>query len=136
MKVELDENSAVIFKGKHRDVFWEVRGHNFKDELKSSYDFKAMWATYVYLTEEMHEKFKSRINDAPWNGGQTYYRKETHEHVGADPSWDWAKPSSIYKIGDDFSHLWDESHKGDLSRSYLERHIKAVIDYLHDGEPE
>jgi hypothetical protein len=121
----------------HRDISYEVSAHRFNDK-PGLYDFKVSWATYVILTEEMHEKFKVRINDAPWNGGQTYYRKVTEEHVGVSPELaaQWNKP--YYKIGDDFTHLWDMERGGwgERDRPHFEHHIKRVIDYLHDGPTE
>lgn len=130
MKIDLDKNSVIAYRGMHNDVAYEIKGFNFNDERHSPFDMKAMWSTYIILTEEMHEKVKYRINGAPWNGGQTFYHKITEEHVDAPAEFKekWSKP--YYKIGDDFSHLWDMDRQDLFYRAFFERHIKAVIEYL------
>lgn len=136
--VVVDQDASVKYRGRHRDISWEVQAHNFKTEPRSSLDLPAMWTTYVVLSEEMHDKLKSRINGAPWNGGQTYYRKITEEHVDASAELkkEWGKPH--YRVGDDFSHLWDyENFRYQMyDRRYMEQHIKNVINYLIDGDAE
>lgn len=135
--VEVDYDTTVFFRGMHRDVAWEVCQRCFKKEEDiGSFDFAVACATYVILTPELHEKFKSRINDAPWNCGQTYYRKITEDHINApaDLAEKWRRP--YYKIGDDFMHLYDHERQDLFYRGYLEKHIKNVIDFLIDGSVE
>jgi len=139
MNIKFDRDTAVKFRGRHKEVGWEVVCHNFRSEdNRSYYDFPCMWATYVFLTEEMHAKLKERINSAPWNGGQTYYRKVTEEHIDVSPELaeKWNLP--YYKIGDDFSHLWDmDDRRFEMyDREYMERHIKRVIDHLLSEDTE
>lgn len=132
-KIEVDQNTAVTFKGRHREIPWLVTVHSFK-ETADFYDHKEMWATYILLSEENHEKYKDRINSLPWHWGQTYYRKHTEEHVNAptDFAEKWNRP--YYKIGDDFCHLYDNECR--YTREDMERHIKRVIDAMLDGTTE
>jgi hypothetical protein len=97
-----------------------------------------MWATYIHLNEEMYEKFKPHLDDAPWNGGITYNQRHTHEHLDCPPELKakWNKP--FYKIGDDFSHLWDSERGGWNAddKPAMKAHIIRVIDYLVDATKE
>ena len=132
MKIEVDENSSVTFKGIYKSIRYQVTAHNFKDERKSQFDFEAMWATYLMLSEEQYAELKDRLDHAPWNGGITFNQRHTHEHLDcpAELKAKWDKP--FYKIGDDFSHLWDSERGGwGIDARYsMECHIKRVIDFL------
>jgi hypothetical protein len=132
----VDYNTCVKYRGQHREVHWEISCHAFRAEPSSMWDFPCGWATYVVLSPEQHEKFLPRLESAPWNGGQTYYRKEWQEHIGISPELKerWDRP--YFKMGDDFMHLWDHERIDLYDREYMERHIKRVIDFLHDGESE
>ena len=105
--MKLGPNTSVTEKGTHRGIHYSVSAHNFRDEKRSSYDFSKMWATYLYLTEAQYVELKDRLDDAPWNGGITLRQKITTDYLDAPDhlAAKWNKP--IYKIGDDFSHLWD-----------------------------
>ena len=136
--MEVDERTLVKYRGRHREIAYEISAHRFKKELDRQWDFPCMWATYILLTEEMQEKYKHRIDRAPWNGGVTYERRITEEHISApaDLREKWDKP--FYRIGDDFSHFWDHENRmfECYDREYLERHIKRVIDFILDGGAE
>jgi hypothetical protein len=131
VKFEVDRNCAVKITGTYNGIRYEVCAHNFNPE-PDSYQFRTMWATYVLLTVEQFEQFKNKIEDAPSNGGITLRQKITHEHLDCPPELrkKWNKP--FYKIGDDFSHLWDHERGGwdEHDRVYMEGHIKEVIDFL------
>lgn len=135
--VEVDQHTAVYYRGIHRDVYFKIVVHNFKPKDHDTfYDFPEMWATYVLLSEEYYEKFGNRVDNAPWNGGITYRKRILEEHMDCSEEMKekWNKP--YYKIGDDFSHLWDHENRAYelYDRKYMENHIKRVIDYLIDGE--
>lgn len=136
MKIEVGPDSSVTYSGRHEGIGWLVTAHNFKDEPRSQFDFRCMWATYIILTEAQYEEVKHRLNDAPWNGGITYNQRHTHEHLDcpAELKAKWDKP--FYKIGDDFSHLWDAEQGGwdERDRPHMENHIKRVIDYLTEAK--
>jgi hypothetical protein len=131
MKFEVDKNCAVKITGAHNGIRYEVSAHNFNPE-PDSYSFRTMWATYVFLSPEQYELLKNKLDDAPWNGGITLRQKITHEHLDCpeDMKAKWNKP--FYKIGDDFSHLWDHERGGwdESDRRYMEGHIKSVIEFL------
>lgn len=129
MKIEVDQNTSVQFSGKHGNIKWQVSAFNFKQE-QDYRDFKVMWCTYILLSEEQYAAFKDKLDSAPWNGGITYNRKITEESLDAPPDSKW-RVSSWHKIGDDFSHSWDLSKCWDENcRTYMESHVKRVIDYL------
>ena len=132
----VDSNTCVMYRGRHREISFEISAHSFKDDLNWSSLPSVSWATYILLSEAQHELFTARIEDAPWNGGQTYYRKITEEHIDVSPELAEKWNRHYYKIGDDFMHFWDMERFDLYSREYLERHIKKVIDYLYDGDPE
>lgn len=138
MKVTIDVNNktSVTWRGSHRDVRYEIFQHGFvPDEIRATLSeiYPSIWCTYVVLTEEQHEKFKDRINDAPWNGGQTYYRKHSVEYIDVSPELKRKWDGHYYKIGDDFAHLWDMDQNELFSKSFMENHIKCVIDFLLSG---
>ena len=132
-KFIVDSSTSIKYRGRHKDVGYEISESNFKAESDGMM-CQTSWCTYIFLTEEMHEKFKSRINDAPWNCGQTFYRRYMEEHIGCSPELKekWDRP--YYKIGDDFQHLWDNERYEFYNKAYMERHIKGVIDFLLDEE--
>ena len=139
IEIEADYDTSVKYKGQHREIHYIISAHAFRDNTKTGfYDMPMTWCTYILLDEGMHEKFKSKIDKAPWNGGQTFYRKITEEHIDCSPELKakWDQPH--YKIGDDFANLWDvENRRFEMyNREYMERHIKRVINYLHDGVTE
>lgn len=126
MKIAVDQNTSVQFTGKHGNIKWQVAAHNFN----INNDFPVMWCTYVFLSEEQYTAFKDRLEQAPWNGGITYNRKITEESLDAPPDSKW-RFATWHKVGDDFSHSWDEDRFWDENcRPYMENHIKRVIDYL------
>lgn len=130
MKFEVDQDCAVKILGIHEGIRYEVSAHNFKD-IQNPYDFRVMWATYLLLNQEQYELYKDRLDALPWNGGITYRRKIVEEHLDAPPeiAEKWNQP--YYKIGDDFSHLWDHDYRhNERDRPRFERHIKQVIDAL------
>lgn len=132
MKRTLDVNyhCSIQWKGTHQGVHYMISEHAFRDE-PSPFLLPSIWCTYVLLSEEQHAEVKPRIDDAPWNGGQTYYRKmidEPMDCIDSDLKARLSKP--YYKIGDDFSHIWDDEHYAGYSLPYMEWHIKKVIDFL------
>ncbi len=141
IKLAVDHDTVITFRGKHKNIAFSIVEHAFRSEeelgcLRPSSLTPSAWATYVILSEAQHAVYAGRIESAPWNGGQTYYRKVTEEHIGVshDLAEKWNKP--YYKIGDDFQHLWDNERYDRYTRSYMERHIQKVIDYLLSEEKE
>lgn len=133
--MKVDNKTLVKYQGRHRDIRYEISAHNFKTEFDRMFEMPCMWATYILLKEKTYEEVKARLHGAPWNGGITYFRKITEEHIDAPEDLRAKWDGSYYRIGDDYSHLWDYEHyRWQLyDREYLERNIKAVIDYLIDG---
>ena len=133
--MEVDNQTLVKYRGRHRDIAFEVSAHNFKPDHDRINEFPCMWATYILLTPEQFADWKDKLPSAPWNGGITYERRITEEHYTApdDIRAKWDKP--FYRIGDDFTHLWDIENGmyQCYDRAYMERHIKRVIDWLYDG---
>ncbi len=127
--IETDQFTCIKYMGIFREITYEISEHNFNEHSSST---PSIWCTYIILSEEKHEDLKGRLNDAPWNYGQTYYRKEQQQFVDLtedSPLKDkWEKP--YYKIGDDFSHLWDMQRYSLYSKEYMETHIKEIIDFL------
>jgi len=133
-KFIVDTNTSIKYRGRHREIGYEISESNFTAESDGML-CQTSWCTYIFLSEEDHEKYKNRINDAPWNGGQTYYRRYTEEHIDCSPELKakWYKP--YYKIGDDFQHFWDNEMYECYNKEYMERHIKAVIDFILNEQP-
>jgi len=131
-----DLRCQKVYTGKHKGICFEIS--NF--ESLDNHRFNQSWCSYILLTEELHEKYKQKINDLPWNGGQTYYRKKRDEMVfdyavpldenGEQPQW--TRSHTYYKIGDDFQHLWDIDREQSLES--IERHIKEVIESMLNEE--
>lgn len=93
-------------------------------------NYDKAWATYVLLTPEQHERYKDRLNDAPWNCGQTYYRKHSEENLDASPELKAKWDGHWFRMGDDFQHLWDDGRHDLYTIDYMKRHIAEVIDFL------
>lgn len=127
--IEADYNTMIQRRGVHNGVIWLIQQHSFRygNDL---YLTPSAWCTYIILTDEMHEEMRSKIEEAPWNGGQTFYKKITEEHinVSSELAEKWNKP--YWKIGDDFQHIWDNERYDMYDFSYMESHIKGVINFL------
>lgn len=137
LTVNLAFRDCISYWGEYRDVVYEIKRRGFNPDWQvSGYRYAEIWNTYVLISEEMHDKFKDRINSAPWNYGQTYYRKITEDHVDVSPELreKWSKP--YYKIGDDYQHVYDRREFGAYSVEEMRQSIFKVIDYLIDGDSE
>jgi hypothetical protein len=99
-------------------------------EPSSYMGYDKAWCTYVLLTPEQHKKYNLKLNDAPWNCGQTYYRKHSVEHIDVHPELKAKWDGHWYKMGDDFQHLWDDGRHDLYSLRYMHDHIKGVINYI------
>jgi len=98
-------------------------------------EYDKAWATYVLLTEAQHEEFKAKLNDAPWNCGQTYYRKLLEEHIDMSPDLKAKWDGGWYRMGDDFQHLYDDGKYGMYDLRYMKQHIENVIDFFTEKQP-
>jgi len=100
-------------------------------------EYAKAWATYILLSEVQHEEFKAKLNDAPWNCGQTYYRKHSEEFLDFDlplnlkAKWD----GGWYRMGDDFQHLSDDGKYDMYDLRYMKQHIENVIDFFTEKQP-
>lgn len=133
--IDADYYTAITYKGTHKGISYNISNHGFNDRT-DFYSQRSHWCTYIILNEELHEKYKSKINDAPWNGGQTYYRKHAEEFLDVPPDLKKKWDDHYYKIGDDFSHLRDMERQDWYDKSFMESHIKRVIDFLVGDENE
>lgn len=127
------ENSELLgayvqWKGTHRGIQYLISCGVREPSPYLNYD-KA-WATYVLLTPDQHDQYKPKLNDAPWNGGQTYYRRHSEEHLDISPylkaKWD----GHWFRMGDDFQHSWDDGRHDYYTLEYMQGHIKEVIDFI------
>lgn len=127
--IEVNYETVISCRGKHRDIGYLISEHGFKAE-KPDWGVQSTWCTYIYLTTDLHDKYKDKILDAPWNGQQTYYRLEQQTHIGVygELGEKWNKP--FYKIGDDFAHSWDDERYEFYNLEYMRKHIIAVIDFI------
>lgn len=96
-------------------------------------NYDKAWCTYVLLSPEQHEKLKPILNDAPWNGGQTYYRKHSMEFMDASPDLKAKWDGHWFRMGDDFQHSWDDGRHDYYDLAYMRNHIEQVIDFLAEG---
>lgn len=120
--------SCVKWAGIHKGITYNISC--MIREPSPYLDYDKAWATYVILNPEQHEKYMAIINDAPWNGGQTYYRKHTDEYLGISQDLKLKRDGHYFKIGDDFQHIWDYGMHAVYDLDYMRRHIIEVIDYL------
>lgn len=140
LQIEVDPKTVISWRGSHREIGYEICQHHFfiKESLPPEIGDmglpESIWNTYIHIREDIHEKVKHLINDAPFNGGQTFYRKITEEYIGSNTDFiekmGWNKPH--YKIGDDFNHLWDKDDYHQYNLEFMRRHIINVIDFLLD----
>lgn len=137
------------WNGVYNGIFFEIiKRDNYGDEIWNKLNESGprsfslprfTWNTYVYMSENNFEKLKDKVNNAPWNGGQTYFKKIQEIYVsppyGNDikPDWILRSEKPFYKIGDDFMHSWDMDQQDRYDYDYMLHHIKGVIDFLIEG---
>lgn len=125
--------ARIEWSGQHKGLKYLVSCVTREPSAFMEYD-KA-WCTYVLLSPEQHEKYKDKLHDAPWNCGQTYYRKHSTEYIDAPPEFKAKWDGHWFRMGDDFQHIWDDGKHDMYNLSYMRRHIEEVIEYIVGEAP-
>lgn len=123
----------VEWKGEHKGIKYLI-GCTIR-EPSPFMEYNKAWCTYVLLTPEQHEKYKHVLEGAPWNCGQTYYRKHAVEHIGISPDLKAKWDGHWFRMGDDFQHYWDDGKHDLYDLNYMREHVQEVIDYIVGSAP-